>query len=116
MKPGYPDEEYIAKGAKIAPSAAAVAEAAQILLTVRVPAAGRPGEEGPDRHRIVPIRSAIRDIAAQYAQAGATLFSMELVPRITRAQSMDALSSMASIAGYKAVLLAASHAAAPVSR
>jgi NAD(P) transhydrogenase subunit alpha len=47
-------------------------------------------------------------LAAQYAQAGATLFSLELVPRITRAQSMDVLSSMASIAGYKAVLLAAS--------
>jgi NAD(P) transhydrogenase subunit alpha len=43
----------------------------------------------------------------RYAQADATLFSMELVPRITRAQSMDVLSSMASIAGYKAVLLAA---------
>ena len=46
-------------------------------------------------------------LVARYAQAGLTLFSMELVPRITRAQSMDALSSMASIAGYKAVLLAA---------
>ena len=46
-------------------------------------------------------------MAARYAQAGATLFSMEFIPRITRAQSMDALSSMASIAGYKAVLLAA---------
>ena len=43
------------------------------------------------------------------AERGATLFAMELVPRITRAQSMDALSSMATIAGYKAVLLAADH-------
>jgi len=48
------------------------------------------------------------DLASRYAQAGVTLFSMELVPRTTRAQSMDVLSSMASIAGYKAVLLAAS--------
>jgi NAD(P) transhydrogenase subunit alpha len=48
------------------------------------------------------------ELAMHYAQAGATLFSMELVPRTTRAQSMDVLSSMASIAGYKAVLLAAS--------
>ena len=40
---------------------------------------------------------------------GVTLFSMELVPRITRAQSMDALSSMATVAGYKAVIVAADH-------
>ena len=46
---------------------------------------------------------AARDLAAR----GVTAFSMELIPRITRAQSMDALSSMATIAGYKAVLLAA---------
>jgi H+-translocating NAD(P) transhydrogenase subunit alpha len=45
----------------------------------------------------------------QLAQRGVTLFAMELIPRITRAQSMDVLSSMATIAGYKAVLLAASH-------
>ena len=44
-----------------------------------------------------------------FASAGATAFSMELMPRITRAQSMDALSSMATIAGYKGVLLAANH-------
>ncbi len=47
------------------------------------------------------------DVIAELASRGTTVFSMELVPRITRAQSMDALSSMASIAGYKAVLLAA---------
>src|SRR5919202_589210 len=48
---------------------------------------------------------AIEDIA----RTGATAFSMELMPRITRAPSMDALSSMATIAGYKGVLLAADH-------
>ena len=46
---------------------------------------------------------------AQLAERGVTLFAMELIPRITRAQSMDVLSSMATIAGYKAVLLAANH-------
>src|SRR5881394_3477093 len=45
----------------------------------------------------------------QLAERGVTLFAMELIPRITRAQSMDVLSSMATIAGYKAVLLAANH-------
>ena len=44
---------------------------------------------------------------AEIAQTGATLFALELIPRITRAQSMDVLSSMATIAGYRAVLLAA---------
>jgi NAD(P) transhydrogenase subunit alpha len=45
----------------------------------------------------------------EFAERGATLFAMELIPRITRAQSMDVLSSMATISGYKAVLLAANH-------
>jgi NAD(P) transhydrogenase subunit alpha len=103
LESGFPDDEYIAKGGRVAP-AAAVRENAQILLHVRVPA------EPPGRDAIaIGFCDPLSDpaIAARYAQAGATLFSMELVPRITRAQSMDALSSMASIAGYKAVLLAA---------
>ena len=55
-------------------------------------------------HAVLPCST---PTIAAWAAAGATLFSMELVPRISRAQSMDALSSMASIAGYKAVILAA---------
>jgi len=104
---GFPDEDYIAKGAKIAPTAAAVAESAQILLTVRVPEPAGLVKKG---QIVIGLADPLSDpqLAAQYAQAGATLFSLELVPRITRAQSMDVLSSMASIAGYKAVLLAAS--------
>ena len=107
LEAGYPDEEYIAKGAKIAPSAMAVAEAAQILLTVRVPAPAGLVKKG---QIVIGMADPLSDpqLSAQYAQAGATLFSLELVPRITRAQSMDVLSSMASIAGYKAVLIAAS--------
>lgn len=106
LESGYPDEDYTAKGAKIAPSAAAVAEASQILLTVRVPAPGGLVKKG---QIVIGMADPLSDpqLSGQYAQAGATLFSLELVPRITRAQSMDVLSSMASIAGYKAVLLAA---------
>jgi H+-translocating NAD(P) transhydrogenase subunit alpha len=104
---GFPDKDYTAKGAKIASSAAAVADAAQILLTVRVPEPAGLVKKG---QIVIGLADPLSDpqLAAQYAQAGATLFSLELVPRITRAQSMDVLSSMASIAGYKAVLLAAS--------
>jgi len=104
---GFPDEDYTAKGAKIASSAAAVGDAAQILLTVRVPEPAGLVKKG---QIVIGLADPLSDpqLAAHYAQAGATLFSLELVPRITRAQSMDVLSSMASIAGYKAVLLAAS--------
>jgi H+-translocating NAD(P) transhydrogenase subunit alpha len=107
LEAGYPDEEYTAKGAKIAPTAAAVAEASQILLTVRVPA---PAGLVKKNQIVIGMADPLSDpqLSWQYAQAGATLFSLELVPRITRAQSMDVLSSMASIAGYKAVLIAAS--------
>jgi len=104
---GFPDEDYTAKGAKKAPSPAAIADAAQILLTVRVPAPTGLVKKG---QIVIGLADPLSDpqLVAQYAQAGGTLFSLELVPRITRAQSMDVLSSMASIAGYKAVLLAAS--------
>ena len=102
---GFPDEEYAARSAKIAADAHAVREKAQILLTVRAPepAGLRKGQI------VIGLCDPLSDpeLVARYAQAGATLFSMELVPRTTRAQSMDVLSSMASIAGYKAVLLAA---------
>ncbi len=104
VESGYPDEEYVARGAKIG-SLADVRGSASILLTVRAPQ-----PDGLKKGQIVigfcdPLSEP--EIAARYASAGLTLISMELVPRITRAQSMDALSSMASIAGYKAVLIAA---------
>ncbi len=104
VESGHPDEEYAGRGAKVA-SLADVRSNVNILLTVRAP---QPA--GLKKGQVVigfcdPLSEP--DIATKYAAAGVTLFSMELVPRITRAQSMDALSSMASIAGYKAVLLAA---------
>ncbi len=107
LEAGFPDEDYAGKSAKIEATAAGVAEAAQILVTVRVPEPVGLVKKG---QVVIGFADPLSDpqLAAHYAQAGATLFSMELIPRITRAQSMDALSSMASIAGYKAVLLAAS--------
>ncbi|HUA86999.1 MAG TPA: NAD(P) transhydrogenase subunit alpha, partial [Bryobacteraceae bacterium] len=103
LESGFADDEYISKGGRAGPSLD-VRENAQIFLHVRVP------QEPAKRDAIaIGFCDPLTDpaIAAKYAQAGATLFSMEFIPRITRAQSMDALSSMASIAGYKAVLLAA---------
>jgi NAD(P) transhydrogenase subunit alpha len=110
---GYPDSVYADKGAKIASSRDEVF-AADIVVQVRGYGAN-PDEGKADVERLrsgqivigtfEPLTSipAAKEVAAK----GATLFAMELIPRITRAQSMDVLSSMATIAGYKAVLLAA---------
>jgi NAD(P) transhydrogenase subunit alpha len=104
---GFTDEAYASQGAAIVSRSDALTTS-DVLLQVRAV----PPSNGLRSGQIVigfadPLGSpkAIRDVAA----TGATLFSMELMPRITRAQSMDALSSMATIAGYKGVLLAANH-------
>jgi H+-translocating NAD(P) transhydrogenase subunit alpha len=111
---GFVDEAYREKGGHIALSRAEVVERADVLLGVRLGPAGvattdadlaalRPGQV------IIAFLDPLADLALvrQLADRGVSAFSMELMPRITRAQSMDALSSMATIAGYKAVLLAA---------
>ena len=105
---GFPASAYTAAGATVSPRDAVFATA-DILLQVRaVPAeAGRLRRGQAVIGFADPLGSpeAIRALA----QAGVTAFSMELMPRITRAQSMDALSSMATIAGYKGVLMGADH-------
>jgi NAD(P) transhydrogenase subunit alpha len=100
---GFPDADYAAKGAHLA-SAEEVRKNASVLVHVRVPP-----PDGLNGRTCIGFCDPLSnpDLAAKFAAAGATLFSMEMVPRISRAQSMDALSSMASIAGYKAVILAA---------
>ena len=103
---GFTDEAYRAQGATLV-SRPDVFRTSDILLQVRA----TPGEPALLRRGQTVIGFAdplgapegVRAVAA----TGATLLSMELMPRITRAQSMDALSSMATVAGYKAVLLAA---------
>ena len=111
---GFPDEKYREQGAQIAGARADVLDAADILLQVRTlganPEAGRADLERMRAGQTVighaePLSA--RDEIQALADAGLSLFAMELMPRITRAQSMDVLSSMATISGYKAVLLAA---------
>jgi NAD(P) transhydrogenase subunit alpha len=87
-----------------------------VLLAVRVPGsnaatAAADLEIVHDGLAIVGMSDPLGNpqLVKQIAERGATLFAMELLPRITRAQSMDVLSSMATIAGYKAVLMAADH-------
>jgi NAD(P) transhydrogenase subunit alpha len=111
---GFPDSEYTAKGVRIAVSRDEVFGAAQVILQVRTlganPDCGRADLPLMKPGQVVigfgePLTAL--DAASALAARGVTYFAMELMPRITRAQSMDALSSMATIAGYKAALMAA---------
>lgn len=109
------DEEYSAAGATIVPDARAVYDRAQLVLKVQAPL-----HEGPVGDELALLRPGttlvsflaplvshdlVRDLAEQHV----TALAVDAVPRITRAQSMDALSAMSTIGGYKAVLLAADH-------
>jgi NAD(P) transhydrogenase subunit alpha len=113
---GYPDAAFAEKGAAIAPAAADVVARADLLVRVRLSPPGTPSGDA-DLALTRPGQAVIAfldplgepALASALASRGITALSMELMPRITRAQAMDALSSMATIAGYKAVLLAASH-------
>lgn len=102
---GLENGEYEAKGAAIAASPDEVWSKADIIMSVRV-APNSPSRRG---QILIGFCDPLTQphLIQEIAERGSSLFSMEFVPRITRAQSMDALSSMASIAGYKAVLLAA---------
>jgi len=111
---GYPDSLYAEKGVRIAPDRASVFNEAEIIAQVL--SCGSNDVTGKDdlplmrRGQIVigflrPLGSA--EVLQQVAGTGVTSFAVELMPRTTRAQSMDALSSMATICGYKAVLIAA---------
>jgi H+-translocating NAD(P) transhydrogenase subunit alpha len=114
VEAGYPDVLYVEKGAKILPDRAALFATAEIV--VQVLCYGSNDITGkadlPLLRRGQVLVGFLRPLGAvealqQIAQTGVTSFSVELVPRTTRAQSMDALSSMGTICGYKAVLIAA---------
>lgn len=109
----HSDDAYRQAGAQILPTREAVLEAADIILSVRTAGANPNFEADLPHIRAGQIWVGFMEPlyrpqgVQQLAARGATAFAMELIPRITRAQSMDALSSMATVAGYKAVLLAA---------
>lgn len=113
-KAGYPDSEYAEKGARLAQSRAEVFQTADMVVQFLCHGANdknggedlplmRPGQALIGFVRPLGTVKTLQDIA----ERGVTSFSVELMPRTTRAQSMDALSSMATICGYKAVLIAA---------
>lgn len=115
LEAGFPDDMYVARGARLA-TRAEIFQLADIIAQVRCLGANsdagrsdlsllRPGQA------LVGFGEPLTALAecSDLAGTGASFFAMELMPRITRAQSMDALSSMATISGYRSVLLAASH-------
>lgn len=111
---GYPDSAYVEKGASIATSRIQLFESANIITQVRL--LGANPEQGQTDLPLMQAGQVLIGIAEALSNPHAlrdflprkvTTFGMELMPRITRAQSMDVLSSMGTIAGYKAVLMAA---------
>jgi NAD(P) transhydrogenase subunit alpha len=103
-----PDDDYVAAGATVAKDTKAVLSGADIVLKVRGPTAQETSALKPGAV-VVALLDAYRDKETVTALAGAnaTAFAMEFVPRISRAQVMDALSSQANLAGYRAVIEAA---------
>jgi NAD(P) transhydrogenase subunit alpha len=103
-----PDDDYAAAGATVAKDTKAVLSGADIVLKVRGPTAQETSALKPGAI-VVALLDAYREkeTVQALAGAGATSFAMEFVPRISRAQVMDALSSQANLAGYRAVIEAA---------
>jgi len=102
-----PDDQFAAAGAKIVSSAADIYRQADIVLKVRAPADGELAQMRAGQILIGLLNPHDRQGAQALAAQGVTAFAMELLPRISRAQTMDVLSSQANIGGYKAVMLAA---------
>jgi len=111
---GYEDDAYVTRGAKLAESRAEVFATADIIIQVLCHGANDKSGEAdlPLIRRGQVLVGFLRPLGsprtvAEIAATGATAFAVELMPRITRSQSMDALSAMATVCGYKAVITAA---------
>jgi NAD(P) transhydrogenase subunit alpha len=114
MLAGYPDAEYVSKGARLVEQRAELFREADIIVQFLVHGANdkNGSQDLPLMKQGQIVLGFLRPLGAiktvqEIAERGVTSFSVELMPRTTRAQSMDALSSMATICGYKAVVLAA---------
>lgn len=116
LRAGFTDDDYLRVGADVCPLDDAVATAEFIAMVTSPladsenPAQQRLWAALGERHTVIGVHDPLwrPDRAAKLAATGATVFSLDLMPRTTKAQSMDVLSSMATVAGYEAGLLAAS--------
>ncbi len=104
----FADEEYKEAGATVVADAAAAMQGAEIVVKVQPPT-DEEIEGLPNGVVLVSLLSPLTEpeLVSRLGKAGVTAFALELIPRITRAQSMDVLSSQATVAGYKAVLMGA---------
>ena len=106
----FPDAAYVAAGATIAPDAAATCEGAALVVGVNAPDAA--GANLVPRGAVVLsffLAGQSAETVRVLAERGVTVFSFDLLPRISRAQGMDALSSQSTVSGYRAGLTAAEH-------
>ena len=107
---GFTDVAYEAAGVRVVPSAGEVFSEVDIVVKVRPPTPGEAGQLSHGQTLIAffwPAQNT--DLLELAKRQGATVIAMDMVPRISRAQKMDALSSMANIAGYRAVIEAGNH-------
>jgi NAD(P) transhydrogenase subunit alpha len=112
VEAGFRDADYAEAGARVEENAVSLLGAAELVLKVSPPTDTGAGHEIDQLKKGTTFIGFLRpldqpEIAAHLARQNVTSFAMELIPRITRAQSMDALSSQATVMGYQAVLLAA---------
>jgi NAD(P) transhydrogenase subunit alpha len=108
VRAGFPDSEYEAQGATIAADASAAVSGAEVVLKVQPATVEEAGIFAKGQVLCSSLQPTMNlEIVKALRDAGVTTMAMELMPRITRAQSMDILSSQATVAGYKAVLLGA---------
>src|SRR5690606_20841992 len=106
----FSDDAYVAAGAEIAPNAAAVWSEADIVLKVRAPSDAEIEQLRRGQILISFLAPAQNpQLLEKLAAKGVTALAVEGIPRISRAQKLDALSSMANIAGYRAIVEAAQH-------
>ena len=112
----FPDDSFRDAGAEVCDGAARALEGSDVVVKINPPALG--GNGAPDEIAALPkgivlisfvSPMANLELVRRLAEAGVTTLAMDQVPRITRAQKMDALSSQATVAGYRAALLAATH-------
>lgn len=106
----FSDDEYAEAGAQLSPSAADAAQGADLVLKVQAPSSEEMRVLGRGT-KLIGILSPYgdEDALSAYARLGVDAFSMDFMPRITRAQSMDVLSSQSNLAGYKAVIDASAY-------
>jgi NAD(P) transhydrogenase subunit alpha len=106
----FHDEAYAEAGAEIVPDAAALCARCDLVAKVQRPSDSEIQHLRDGQALVSFLQPLVHpDLVRAIAERGTTAFSMDAIPRITRAQSMDALSSQATVAGYKAVLLATEH-------